>query len=163
MINLLPKTEINRIRRSRYQRAVYAVTTWLVVVYIITIAGFAGWWFFLAKTQVQVSGEVTNLTVQLNQLATREVLVRQYRERLKIVDTALKKHLTLSQQLAQASPSGSMSTLAWDFDGKGQTFRLSGTDTLQLQNFIDTLHASVKNLSRTDKPIWEVTIATFNK
>lgn len=87
MINFAGQEKAPDPRIAKLRKTVVTITTVGVVVYVVVLAGWIGWWWYTLGRDKQVSSDVSDLLNQTNALADREITVRQLSDRAQAVLT----------------------------------------------------------------------------
>lgn len=157
MIDLsVPETKLEEMGQ-RYKGPVRAITMVVVVAYLLTVAGTAGWWMWTSKRTTVVSAEKERLIEQLGLQADKEAVVRQVASRVEMVENAMaapKIGLTLVevQTAAQAQGLDTVGLKLGEVD-KVLAVTVRGASMSALEDYADGL--KVKSVVKKSDGIWD--------
>lgn len=160
MINLLPKKnqEDNGIKKIGH--LVKVLTTIVLVVYVVSGAGFLGWTFYQSAKTIRVSAELEKLNSDVSAKAVEEVVVRKLAAKSMEIDDFLSSRPNVVKMADLLISSGSLIT-HWNFDSVSgmqriQTSASSSAQINELAAFLSENYKLVKleRLSFTQNEGW---------
>ncbi len=153
MINFVGPAARENPKLAHIRRMGVAVTTGVLVAYIVGVAGFIGWGVYWSARQSRASSSLDQVTAQVNQLAASEVLARKLSDRLDGIATFLQSRSNLTADLnnMDASPAG---IIGWAYDSSGRvTIQAQSQNLTDIKTFTDFLVGKFSNV-QVDSMAW---------
>lgn len=157
MIDLsLPETKLEEIGQ-KYKGPVRAMTTVVLIIYLLVVAGSAGWWMWVSRRSTVATKERDALIEQLGQQAATEAVVRQVAARVEIAETALANPklgvaLVKAQTAAQTQGLDVVGLKLEEVD-RALAVIVRGASLSALEDFAKTLE--VKSVTKKSDGIWD--------
>jgi hypothetical protein len=80
-LNLLPQKPQDSPKLIEVKRKVITITSMALIINLVILSGFAGWWLFLSTKKRITTAQIQKLTAQVTALAPAESLARQIDDR----------------------------------------------------------------------------------
>ncbi len=134
-INFVSKDEANQAQLLRVRRLVVGITTGILVVYLVGVAGLLGWWWYWNGKQKRTSGEVDDLTVMVTQYSEAEITARKLALRAEDVNNFLRSRGEASESASILTGDVAGAVVGWDYASEGQQrVEVSGATPADLQS-----------------------------
>lgn len=137
MINFVTAKTEDSANLIRIRSLVKTVTTVVLVLYIVAVAGFLGWWAYVSSKTVRVSDEVEDLSRRIAAKSEEEVTVRKLDGRVRAVQDFINGR---SEKGADADvlARAEFVPVGWDYDvylGR-QSVAVNTPDVAGIETFI---------------------------
>lgn len=115
---------------DKVRKLAVAVTTGLLVIYVICISGYLGYSWYWGDKEVETNSELTALTGQISRKSVEEVLVRKIDWRGRAIKDFLNSRVDMSLAAHNLQSPG-IRVLAWTVDGSQRQVVMVGADSPQ--------------------------------
>ncbi|MDO8487787.1 MAG: hypothetical protein Q7S31_00535 [bacterium] len=162
MINLLPTAVAADSGLVKIKKWVQIGTTLVLVGYLLVLAALAGGNWYLANREQTISGEMTQLTGQVSQLAEMEAILRQQQDRIKLVNQSLAARVKLADVADKLTGAN---VVGWESLPTGkQVVTAQSSDSASLEIYADSLKnnfgtVTVNKLARDKSGQWQIEVA----
>jgi hypothetical protein len=139
MINLISKDEKRAQVVSNIRRLVITITSLILLIYVVVVAGVLGWSVLWTAKEKKASSEVDSLTAQIVSYKEAEVVVRKLEARAVLVEDFLKSRGDASDAAYVIIDEG-FPILRWDYAAGGaQSVKVEATSAAALQFYAEYL------------------------
>jgi len=136
MINFAPEKQKDTVVLEKVHYPVLTATTIVLVVYIVSLAGFLGWTWFSSGQQVKVSSELADLRKQVSTKSEAEVVVRNVDTRSKEVLAFLKSRSKMAE-VGKSFLAEEVKVEKWDYQLGGENrVKVGAENTDVLQGYV---------------------------
>jgi hypothetical protein len=140
MINFVSKDEKTEQMVGQIRRTVVSVTTIVLLIYVMIMAGILGWTLFWSAREKKSSNLIDSVSAQIIRFSETEAVVRKLETRAKLVDDFLNSRGDASDA-ARLVIDEEFPILSWDYNAGGaQTIQVSATSPAQLKLYADQMH-----------------------
>jgi len=153
-INFLIHRREEREKIAAIRRTVVAVTTAVLVAYVVFACGLLGWWWYWVGKDQKTSAEVSQLLSQTGKLSENEVMIRKLAER----STAVKGFLTNRGRVSERAKyliQPGVQIVRWNYTGtEKEEVEISVENPADIDLFVRKASEGRKG-SYMDKIIWD--------
>lgn len=147
MINFAPEKQKETVVLEKVHYPVLTATTIVLVVYIVSLAGFLGWTWFSSGQQVKVSSDLADLRKQVAAKSEAEVVVRN-------VDSRSKEVLAFVKGRSKMAEVGA-SFLAEDIRVEKWNYQMGGENKVKVgAENTDSIQTYVARLTEEYDRVW---------
>ncbi len=167
-LNLLPQKPQDSLKLSSLKKKVYSITSIILVVNLVIVSGFAGWWLFLSTKKRITASEIQKLTNQVTELAPADVLARQIDFKSGAIAELLSTRDN-SPQIAQEINTAAIDVgiKSWRYTGLegANSISVESEQSDPVEKFAESLAGKyqviLSSLSKDDSNIWLGAIKLF--
>lgn len=135
-INFVPKREVDKTKLLKVRHWVLAVTTVILVVYLVGIAGLFGMWFYQTSSTKKTSSEVDALLLQIRQYSEIETTARRLQARMEEVNKFLDGRGEASKSASILVDAQDVEVVDWQYAaGGGQVVKVKAEGPAQIFAF----------------------------
>lgn len=162
MINLLPTSAVIDAQVGKIKRKVGAVTTIVLLGYVLLLAGLGGRLWYLSSRQKGLSQELASLTNQVNEKASVEAILRQQESRLSSIRQMLTQRALASKEVDKLAGA---EVTSWTYDVTGaQETTATDPSASVLEDYAKTLvqrfaTVAVNMLTRLEDGTWDMDLS----
>jgi hypothetical protein len=155
MINFVSKDEKRQQIISGIRRTVITVSSLVLLVYVVIMAGVLGWTLFWSAKETKSNGDIESLNTQIKNYSETEAVVRKLETRAKVVDDFLTGRGNASDAAAVIIDEG-FPIIDWEYNlGGVQSVQVSATSPAQLKVYADYLE-QYYNVVQPDEVAWTI-------
>ena len=149
MINLLPKSQVSVSPMQNVRHLVIAMTTVILVIYIVSLFALFGFGYYLKVKAQDLTGQISNLTSQINKLSSKEAYIRQIYLREQAINKFVTTRVQPAPLLKTINIFGPSITISdWEYKGINvNKLGVVSSSHADLQEYLLLLKAGFTNLT----------------
>lgn len=139
-INFIAKEENRGIKISGARKLITTITTVVLAVYIIGVAGFLGWWWLTTGSVKKTSSDIERYAREIAGYSDAEVLVNRAYSRAKAINDFLEQRGNSATVAGILVGRTNVTIAAWDYLATGvQTVEVAAATPAEIKEFTDYL------------------------
>jgi hypothetical protein len=156
MINFVVENNKNNENLDKIRKLVVTGTTAVLVVYLVTLAGFLGWGAYWSRRESKATASFVQKSAEVDKLAEQEVVIRKLSDRLDAINAFLDSRSNLTT-LSATTVGENISVGGWTFEASGKVkVRALGQGVDEIKLFSDNMVQKFSAVS-ADSITWSPT------